>query len=247
MSEAANTNNLPLSSSAPAGGVTFDDMRLKVGDRLQVQVPNWAGGERHIVKLIGYVEGIGLLVTAPMANGTPVPLRPTDKLVIRTFSNQNVFGFDATVEYVSKLPYNHLHLSFPTRIEGQVLRKSPRIRTDFNADIVIPGAAAKAPPQPMSGMIANLSASGALIKAPRPLVDKDTRIELSFRTLLHEAMAMFKLNAIVQSAFLEDDNVYPGQLSYNYGVQFRELSKNDNVLLRSLIYQRMVEQPQCLA
>ena len=246
MSEAINTtNSAPSAPSAPVATVTFDEMRLKVGDRLQVQVPIWAGGERHIVKLIGYVEGVGLLVTAPTVNGTPIPLRPSDKLVIRTFSNQNVFGFDATVEYVSKLPYNHLHLSFPARIEGQVLRKSPRIRTDFNADIVVPGA--EAANQPMIGMVANLSASGALIKSPKHLFDKDAQIELSFRTLLHDAMAMFRLNAIVQSAFLEDDNVYPGQLSYNYGVQFRELSKNDNVLLRSLIYQRMVEQPQCLS
>ncbi len=63
------------------GEFTFQDMRLKVGDRIQIQPPATVSHNRYAVKLIGYVDNVDLLVTSPMENGFRVPFRERDKIV----------------------------------------------------------------------------------------------------------------------------------------------------------------------
>ena len=73
---------------------SFADMRLRVGDRIQLQPPARVSQERFIVKLIGYLENTSLLVTMPTENGLRVPFRDNDNLVARVFTSQKAFGFN---------------------------------------------------------------------------------------------------------------------------------------------------------
>ncbi len=121
-------NNLSAAAIAPdqtvADGIagsqfTFDDMKLNAESRLQLEPPKQLGSERILVKVIGYLRGVSLLVTAPAAaNGARLQLIEGERVVTRSFSGQNAFAFACTVERVCKLPYEYLHLSFPDVIEG---------------------------------------------------------------------------------------------------------------------------------
>ena len=42
---------------------TFNDMNLKVGDRLQIQPPEYLTSERFPVGVVGYIRDVSLLVT----------------------------------------------------------------------------------------------------------------------------------------------------------------------------------------
>lgn len=232
-------------SSASESRITFHDMRLRVGDRIQLQPPASLGTDRHIVRLLGYLDNASLMVTAPMSNGMRVPVREHDKIVARVFSSQKAFGFDCTVVRVCKMPYDYLHLSFPDVIQGAVIRKSPRIKTKIIASIARPDAGNGTEKQ--SGMIINLSADGALVKARQPLADKSQEIALSFRVTLHNMEAYLTTKAVVRNVFEDEDKENAEALKFHHGIQFLDLQPNDSVILQSLIYQQMIEQPHTLA
>jgi c-di-GMP-binding flagellar brake protein YcgR len=227
---------------------TFQDMRLRAGDRIQLQPPASIGPDRYLVRLLGYLENGSLMVTAPVANGLRVPVREHDKIVARVFCSEKAFGFDCTVLRVCKLPYDYLHLSFPDAIQGAVVRKSPRIRTRIIAAVAKPGTEDHT--DKVSGAIVNLSAGGALVKARQALAGKSQEIVLSFRVTLHDIEAFLAVRAIVRNVYVEDDKDNPDDrdpLRYHHGVQFMELPPNDRMILQSLIYQQMIEQPHSLA
>ncbi len=224
---------------------TFQDMRLRVGDRLQLQPPPTVSLERHVVKLIGWVDGVSVLVTTPMANGLRVPLRENDTIVARIFAGQKAFGFSSAVERVCKIPFDYLHLSFPEAVQGSAIRKSPRVRTRIIASVADRDAGDGAERQ--SGVIVNLSADGALLKTRQPLGDKGKRLALSFRVSLHKVDAYLTVDAVVRSAFEDEEPSRDDAAVFNHGLQFEDLAPNDTVILQSLIYHQMIEHPHTLA
>lgn len=225
---------------------TFADMRLRVGDRLQIEPPATVSTERHMCKVIGWLDNLSLLVTTPMVNGLRVPLRDNDKVVARIFANQNAFAFDTDVMRAVKIPFDHLHLTFPTRIQGAVIRKSPRIKMRMISTVSPLPPDGNFPQESAprySAIILNVSADGALIQAKQPLTEKNGRIRLAFRVNLHDVDAMLTVTAIVRSLFAEEGKV--GVMCH--GVQFLEMESNDRLILQSMIYQKMIEQPQLVA
>ncbi|HEX8964378.1 MAG TPA: flagellar brake protein [Rhodocyclaceae bacterium] len=233
-----------LGADASESRFTFQDMRLRVGDRLQLQPPATVSTERYVVKLIGYVENVSVLVTAPMANGLRVPLRENDAIVARIFAGQKAFGFSSTVERVCKIPFDYLHLSFPEKVQGSVIRKSPRVRTRIIASVANTAASDAAERQ--SGVIVNLSADGALVKARQPLGDKGDRLMLSFRVSLHKVDAYLTVSGVVRSAFADEEKDRGDGATFGHGIQFDDLAPNDTVILQSLIYHQMIEHPHTL-
>jgi hypothetical protein len=229
----------------------FADMRLRVGDRLQLQPPANVATERVMVKLIGYVENVSLLTTSPSINGLRVPLRDNDRVVVRVFANQNAFGFDTNVMRVNKLPYEYLHLEFPTRIQGAVIRKSPRIRTKLITNITQPDPTGEFqvgnPDYRQAGLILNLSADGAQMQAKQVLAPKGGMLKVAFRVNLHDVDAVITVGAVVRS-IIEHDPL-TNDIKANtvmHGMQFTEVSSNDHLILQSMIYQKMIEQPHLL-
>lgn len=233
---AGNTSTGPQQASFP-----FEAMKLKVGDRLQIQPPVLLSPERFIVKLVGFMNNVSLLVTAPLdAKGMRLQLVEDEELVVRVFSSQNAFGFPCTVRKINKIPFDYLHLSFPTEVQGMVIRKAPRVRTRIIAAIGTgePGE------ESASGIISNLSANGALLDARRNLADKGALIKLSFRVNLHNMDAYLTINATIRAVFSDDvlENENTGLI--HHGLEFVSLPPNDSVILQSMIYQQMIEQPQ---
>ncbi len=222
----------------------FADMRLKVGDRLQIQPPAQLTQERFTVRLIGYLDGQSILVTPPYANGLRLPLQEGETIIIRYFSGQNAFGFSATINKISKLPYEYFHLSFPEAVQGMIIRKAPRVRTRIITSVLktdqAPGT------DPKSAIIANVSASGALLDGRQPLGAKGDVLRLAFRVHLHNVDALLSVNGVIRAVF-EDDNPNPGRPAFiHHGIEFQDLEPNDSVILQSLIYQQMVENPHAL-
>lgn len=230
-----------LAADAGESAFSFQDMHLRVGDRLQLQPPATVSAERFVVKLIGYLDKVSVLVTAPMANGLRVPLRENDSIVARIFAGQKAFGFSTVVTRVCKIPYDYLHLAFPERVQGSVIRKSPRVRTRIIASVANLDAPGGNDRQP--GVIMNLSADGALLKARQPLGEKDSRFQLSFRVSLHKVDAYLTVSAVVRSAVVDEPKEADSGMMFAYGVQFQDLAPNDTVILQSLIYHQMIEQP----
>lgn len=231
-------------SGNPEKTFTFLDMKLRIGDRIQLQLPASMGVERYVVKLIGYVDNASVLVTSPVANGMCLPVRASDKIVARVFTSQTAFAFDSTIERVCKIPYDYLHLTYPTVVQGAVVRQAPRIKTRIIASIARSDAVDG--DDKLSAVIVNISAHGALICMRQPLDRKQQEINLSFRINLHEIDTLLNIKAIIRNVQTDESKDDADPLKYQHGVQFLNLQPTENMILQSLIYQQMIEHPHKL-
>jgi c-di-GMP-binding flagellar brake protein YcgR len=227
--------------NAQDGKFLFEAMKLKVGDRLQVQLPARFAVDRLIVRLIGYINNLSLLITPPReASGLRVQLEEDDELVVRIFSSQNAFGFSSTVAKIIKLPFEYLHISFPAEVKGMVIRKAPRVRSKIICSVITE----KSGDESVTGVLVNLSAKGALLASRQVIAGKSDTIKLIFRVLLHGTEAFLNLTAVVRSQFAEETVASPS--SFHHGLEFVDLQPKDSVVLQSLIYQKMIEQPSAV-
>lgn len=236
--EELSDEDIASSSHSPDKIYTFEAIKLKVGDRLQIQLPPRLASERTFVRLIGYVSNLCLLVTAPRQNnGLRMQLSENDELVVRIFSSQNAFGFSADITKIIKLPFEYLHLSFPTEVKGMLVRKAPRVRTKIICTITT----GESGDENITGILTNMSANGALLVSRHPIARANDTIRLAFRFMLHGNEAILNLRAIVRSQFMDETPGNPTPA--NHGLEFIDLKPNEIMLLQSMVYQQMIEHP----
>lgn len=245
--ESANNKNPQGEKEANKTGhcFTFDDMRLRAEDKLQLEPPAQLASERFVVRVIGYLRGASLLVTMPItANGLRLQLREKEKIVMRFFSGQNAFGFTCTILRIIKIPYEYLHLSFPDTIQGVAIRKAPRIKSSIIA--TAHNNDSKNATETTPALISDISANGVSLETKQPLGNKGNTISLSFRVHLHNIDAQLSVKGIIRAELNKDadNNMKPG--IFRYGIEFLDLQPNDQVILQSMIYQQMIENPQKL-
>lgn len=241
----SNSRPAAESDAGPAPGAPedfpFEAMNLKIGNRLQVQPPVRISPERSFVRLIGYLPGHSLLITAPKtATGGSLPLAESDALVLRAFSGQNAFAFACDVQRVCRVPYNYLHLSFPATVQGTVIRKAPRVRTKISASVQ--GASG----QGLTGVISNLSANGALLDGPRNMAAEGERLTLGFRLKLHGIENNLTVQAVVRAILSDEKLEQSGTSLVHFGLEFVDLQPNDQMLLKGMVYQKIIEDPQSM-
>lgn len=232
-------------SETPNAGkhFTFDDMRLKAEDRLQLEPPAQLSRERFTVKVIGFLRNSSLLVTVPItANGLRLQLMEKEKVVMRSFSGQNAFGFACTIERIIKIPYEYMHLSFPDNIQGIMIRKAPRVKTRIIAAV---HESASNGNKQVSALISDISANGVSLDAKSALGNKGDSIKLAFRVQLHNVDAYLSVKGIIRAVLSTDAEALKSGL-IRHGIELQELQPNDSVILQSMIYQQMIENPHKL-
>ena len=216
----------------------FDDMQLKVGDRLQLQLHSSAksscrlNNDTCMVTVIGYVPDHSLIVSMPKTDQLiGQPFLEGDQILVRLFSGRCAFSFTVFVDKLVKLPFKYIHLSFPKHILGQTIRKSRRVRTAIEAEATVNSGS-------IPLIITNLSAAGAEISTHTELGGIGTLIELSVKVKIHEKEISLRLQSIIRSF-----KAINKQDALRYGVEFTSLQAEQIFSLRSFIYQELVENP----
>ena len=220
---------------------TFKDMQLAVGDRLQVQFPAHLHVPRTYVRLLGHLDKASLIVSAPVHKGRRVPLVDNELLVVRAFTRQSAFLFNTSVLRICRLPFDYLHLSFPTEIKGTVIRKATRVRASFPVEVV--GGSAPAGDGPV---IENISASGALVVAQAALGNKGDVLRLRFVLNVHDCETPIELDARLQYLDLSAEIPENGEASYQHGFEFVEPEAATLMMIKGFVYQQIIERPHAL-
>lgn len=229
---------MPDTQTAPTPQpYSFEDMRLKVGDRMQLEPPQSVANNRYMVRLLGYLDGRSMMVTAPALASNQHPLIEGDRLVVRIFSGQGAFGFKSFVERLIRSPFEYLHLTFPKDIEGVIIRKSPRVRTELAARARSAGAESEA-------TFVNLSASGMLLNCESPLGEVGGTLKLEFSLDLFGTPTSLKLNAHIRTSTVL--NADPDNPKHQHGLEFVDLSANDTLVLQAFVHQTLVETPHSI-
>lgn len=232
----ANATNAPPERKT----YTFGEMQLSIGDRLQVECRRILQERRALVRLIGYVDGLSLIVSTPVISGKRVELVEGDDIIVRAFSRQNAFAFRCTALRICRLPLDYVHLSFPTVIQGSVIRQSARVKTDIAVEV---RNVSQSETPVATGRIANISATGALLCTRGMLARRGDQLEMRFILTLHETDMSLKVMAEVLSAHpaAEGENPDP---ELSFGVGFREPSPDARVQIKSFVYQQIIEHPR---
>tara|TARA_R110002049_G_scaffold71619_4_gene184346 strand:- start:6244 stop:6963 length:720 start_codon:yes stop_codon:yes gene_type:complete len=212
----------------------FTDINLVPGDRLQIYALNHADRTRHICRMVGFLEGSSLLVTNPTHKGARIDFRESDQVIVQAFSRNSAYAFKCTVERVCRLPFDYMHLSFPQRVEGSVIRKATRVRMQIETRVTAEKAG-----DPVMATIENLSSTGALISSDANLGARGEAVKLAFRIELHDVAREIESRAIILNARNDDER-------HQYGVEFRDLPPDERMILRSLVYQHIIEHPRSL-
>lgn len=232
MSQKESTATQPVPDGVPL--YQFEDMRLKVGDRLQVQLPANVAQDRQIVKLIGYVDKQCLLTSAPPGTGFLKSLVEGDRIVVRIFSGQGAFGFVCFLDRIIRLPFEYLHLSFPHEIQGLLIRKAPRVKTEIGVTVGTPSGQ-------VQGVVANLSATGMSVRAVAALGAKGDELAFTLPLALYEVKTELKLRGKIRA--VTSIPVEGGGEQHQIGVEFLEVRPDETLILQSVVHHELAKNP----
>jgi len=253
---------LPKSAAAaPAQGVTmpmrdavgedmdgnetsydFDEMKLPIGSRLQLQTSTEQNPERHMAKYLGHIKGVSLLVTTPVVDEKVLFIREGQTFIVRAFTGKTAFGFTSSVIRVCNAPTPYLHLSYPKQLQGVEIRSVKRLPVNMIATVQkIEEAVAEEEAPSLPCLIINVSPSGALIAAAQPLGKINDTLLIAFRIKIGPIDGYIETQGIIRSITPVDDNSSENKYNMHHGMQFKELQQTDILLLHSLAYQKLVD------
>lgn len=227
-------------AAAPAGtpvAYAFRDMRLKVGDRVQLEPPPQMSAGRVTINVVGWVDGESLILSAPMTARGRLALRSGEIVMLRAFTGRNAFAFRSSVLHSLTPPFHLLHLSFPDNVTGIEVRSSPRYRVDLPVEV---GADGGKPA--VQARMDNISSTGALVTALEPLGAPGDKLKLAFEVDLHGVQTRLKLQAVVRAVKTEEENGEAPR--HRHGVEFVDLAPNDKLVLGALVWFYMYEHPR---
>ena len=216
-------------------------LALDIGDNLQTQ---FAGDDtRHYVKVIGYLAGKSLVVTPPMVDGQPLPLRADQDVVVRLMSGNEIVGFAVKVLSVNARPYPHLHLSFPNNVQAVTVRKALRVHLNrvASVQVCLKDTSEVDPAQASHSVtIQDMSTSGALLIADQPLVEAGQSIVITARLDVANETEDLSLVAIVRNIRPERGEKM-GTRVFHHGVELRLADRNQSIMIHAFVYQQIAQ------
>ena len=117
----------------------MEDLHIHIGTVLNMQLLVGKIKRRHDVQVIGYLKGESFLVTMPRESGALVKIFPHDEYIVRYFKGKNIIAFKTKILHVATVPYYHLHLEFPTKLEKVKIRQAERINISIPAQALVMG------------------------------------------------------------------------------------------------------------
>jgi c-di-GMP-binding flagellar brake protein YcgR len=218
----------------------LSSLDLGIGDALQLQ-DNAGDRLRYYVKLIGFLNKSGIVVTHPLKGEVIVPVDNGSSFSVRGFSDRKIYEFNTEVLASSATPYPHLHLAFPQTVECITMRDAMRVKPTSLVGWVEPmGVEPGVVKMPV--VIADLSTSGARVHAKRQIGNLDDLITVMFRLPVDGDELVLSLLALIRKSYRE---TLPAELGgaevTTYGLEFMNPAGHVRMALQGYIYKTMIE------
>ena len=231
------------SANEPVGQEPADNLlslNLGIGDALQLQDPS-APNLRYYAKLIGLLNKAGIIVSHPVKNDSLLPIEDGKSFLVRGFSGRKTYEFTAYVLCSSAIPYPHLHLTFPKKIECMTMRGALRIKPKSLAGWIEPaGAEAGSIKMPM--IIFDMSTSGARVHAIKQFGRIGDEIKVMFRLPIDGEEQLFSIPTVIRKSYNETlPEDLGGAEVTTYGLEFIHAEGSVRMALQGYIYKIMAE------
>lgn len=226
--------------AAPAeAGERLEDLRLRIGLRVQLLIARSGNDTPLASSLIGYVPNEFLIVKSPTEGGFAVPLATGAPLKLRLFTGIHVVEFATSLLRQFAAPLSYWHLDYPQSVRAVALRAARRARVDLEAS-VSPGEGG----EPLAARIMDLSANGALLVAPREVGSRDALVRIDFA---FPAGGEGESTRMSVSARIRTVKTQPAAGdradAYLHGVQFEDMADGEQMKLRTFVLQRIADSP----
>jgi len=213
---------------------------LGIGDAIQLQ-DTMGDKPRYYVKLIGFLNKTGIVVSHPFKEGALLPVDAGQSFHVRGFSGRKTYEFNAYVLAVYAEPYPHLHLTFPKRIECMSMRGALRVKPKSLSGWVEPwGTASVRLKEPM--VIVDLSTSGARVHSKRLIGKIGEQATIMLRLAVDEEEQILSIPSIIRKAYTEKLPGEKGETEVTtYGLEFIQSEGHVRMALQGYVYKTMAE------
>jgi hypothetical protein len=235
--DAKSTRNLPTPPGAQPVNESGALLDLPVGTALHIQATVPENSPRFAVRLIGFLPGASLVITAPMVDGRVQIVREGQRFNVRVLEGARVLGFVAQVLVVGLKPYAHLHLEYPAKFEQIVVRNASRVVTDLPVDVRNTNDTDD-PDVFHRANIVDLSETGARLATAEPLGLVGERLHLKLSLTVGGADESLGLIGEIRSVARHHD----GALGVHTGLAFRALNRFQQLLLHAWVTRRLLDE-----
>lgn len=175
--------------------------------------------------LLGYAENRSLMISLPKQGGTPVLVAPGDRFIARCVGDENTFAFQTEVQQTCDKPFGYLHLTYPTGVQGVMLRKGQRVPVSSSATPGIRLSMTDGKDH-ISVAMADISATGARLISDQRLGDVNDSFSIDMQVQAgREPVTLPCTIRYVRS----------GEDEFQHGVMFKELSTDAQLFINRFI------------
>lgn len=220
------------------GLCVFTDIHLNVGDTVYLEFSGVDTHGRASAVVLGWREGVSVMVTMPVVGDKPVQLFDGETLTLRVFTGRSAFAFQTVVRKAASLPFPYVHLNFPKRVHAVEIRSSPRSRVGMPATFSVAGR------HMGLGTILDIGAAGALLDTGKVLDKSVDALQLAFSFELHSVPVSLDLHARILG--MKGYSSKGEQPCVQYRLAFDQMQPNDRLILSSLVWFQMYEHPNTI-
>lgn len=227
----------------PSGNENTDtliSLDLGIGDAIQLQDMS-APNLRYYVKLIGFLNKSGLIVSHPLRDDDLLPVEDGKSFLVRGFSGRKTYEFNSYVLACGTAPYPHLHLTFPKKIESMTMRGALRIKPKSLSGWIEPwGSVSIRIKEPM--IVVDMSTSGARVLARNHFGAIGDQVIAKFHLPIDGEEQFFSIPALIRKSYKETlpDNLGGGEMT-TYGLEFLHPEGSVRMALQGYVYKTMAE------
>ncbi len=218
----------------------ISDLKLQVGESIQLQPRDGEGGKRLHGKVIGYMPGRSLLVTTPRIKDKVMIIREGQPFVVRMMLGNRIVGFASTVLRVCARPYPYLHLSFPDEMEQIVVRQAQRVRVKLFASLKNDNPEFESE-KPRSATIVDISTSGAMVTSSEQLGEVDDEVILTCVFKIADTDKLLVIPALLRNVHSDLSHDEAREETYYHGLEFKLKDQQDLIALYGFVYEHIVK------
>lgn len=215
------------------------ELRLQVGELLQLQARDGESSRRMQVRVIGYLPGQSLIVTTPRSKGNVIIMREGQPFVGRMLVGNRIVGFATKVLRSCARPYPYLHLAYPEELEQIVVRQAQRIAVRLFVSVDNDNPEFKHLHHRAQAV--DISTSGALLLAGEALGEVGDRLLLTCAVKIGDTEKLLRIPSWLRNVQTTQDDDHVIDESYYHGVEFDIQDQQDALALHGFVYEQIVK------
>lgn len=218
----------------------YPDLKLQIGEPIQLQPRDGEDGRRLQVKVIGYLPGHSLLVTTPRVKDKVMIIREGQPFVVRLMAGNRIVGFASTVLRSCARPYPYLHLSFPEEMQQIVVRKAQRVRVKLFASLKNENPEYKTE-KPRSATVVDISTTGALVTSAEQLGEVDDELVLTCVFKIGGSDKLLSIPATLRNVHVGNSEGDMAEGNFYHGLEFDLKDQEAFFALHGFVYEQIVK------